>query len=101
MKKFALPFRFLLIEVTLIQYILIHLFLGISPEVDFCGYSVPHPSEPKMNVRIQTKDGTVHPLLFLSSLVLLSRADGSCVVRCRQTIRGGAAKGPQRPGVDC
>ncbi|ELR16706.1 RNA polymerase Rpb3/Rpb11 dimerization domain containing protein [Acanthamoeba castellanii str. Neff] len=28
-----------------------------NPEVDFCGYSVPHPSEPKMNVRIQTKDG--------------------------------------------
>lgn len=57
MKKFALPFRFLLIEVKIIQ-LLIHLFLAISPEVDFCGYSVPHPSEPKMNVRIQTKDGT-------------------------------------------
>ncbi len=25
-----------------------------SPEVEFCGYSIPHPSEPKMNVRIQT-----------------------------------------------
>ncbi|CAN0181086.1 unnamed protein product, partial [Discosporangium mesarthrocarpum] len=24
-------------------------------EVDFCGYSVPHPSEPKMNLRLQTK----------------------------------------------
>jgi DNA-directed RNA polymerases I and III subunit RPAC2 len=23
-------------------------------EVDFCGYSVPHPSEPKMNLRLQT-----------------------------------------------
>ena len=27
------------------------------PEVDFCGYSVPHPYEPKMNVRLQVKDG--------------------------------------------
>jgi DNA-directed RNA polymerase I and III subunit RPAC2 len=25
-----------------------------SPEVEFCGYSIPHPSEAKMNVRIQT-----------------------------------------------
>ncbi|CAM9115123.1 unnamed protein product, partial [Heterosigma akashiwo] len=23
-------------------------------ETDFCGYSVPHPTEPKMNVRLQT-----------------------------------------------
>jgi DNA-directed RNA polymerase I and III subunit RPAC2 len=23
--------------------------------VDFCGYSVPHPYEPKMNVRLQTR----------------------------------------------
>jgi DNA-directed RNA polymerase subunit L len=25
-----------------------------SPHVAFCGYSVPHPSEPKMNLRLQT-----------------------------------------------
>lgn len=25
-----------------------------SPNVDFCAYSIPHPSEAKMNVRIQT-----------------------------------------------
>jgi DNA-directed RNA polymerase subunit L len=25
-----------------------------SPEVEFCGYSIPHPSEPLMNIRIQT-----------------------------------------------
>lgn len=28
--------------------------LNRSPEVSFVGYSVPHPSEPKMNIRIQT-----------------------------------------------
>jgi DNA-directed RNA polymerases I and III subunit RPAC2 len=27
-----------------------------QPETDFCGYSVPHPYEPKMNVRIQTHE---------------------------------------------
>ena len=26
-----------------------------SPKVEFCGYSVPHPYEPKMNVRLQTR----------------------------------------------
>lgn len=25
-------------------------------ETDFCGYSVPHPYEPKMHVRLQTKN---------------------------------------------
>lgn len=25
-----------------------------SPDTSFCGYSVPHPSEPKMHVRLQT-----------------------------------------------
>lgn len=25
-----------------------------SPEVEFCGYSIPHPSEAAMNLRIQT-----------------------------------------------
>ena len=26
-------------------------------ETDFCGYSVPHPYEPKMNIRLQTANG--------------------------------------------
>jgi DNA-directed RNA polymerase I and III subunit RPAC2 len=25
-----------------------------NPDVEFCAYAIPHPSEPKMNVRIQT-----------------------------------------------
>ncbi|XP_064404873.1 DNA-directed RNA polymerases I and III subunit RPAC2-like [Halichondria panicea] len=25
-----------------------------NPDVTFCGYSVPHPSEPKINLRVQT-----------------------------------------------
>ena len=31
------------------------MFSLFSPEVDFCGYSVPHPSEKKIHIRIQTK----------------------------------------------
>ncbi|KAK2749435.1 hypothetical protein FQN57_006369 [Myotisia sp. PD_48] len=29
-----------------------------NPEVEFCGYTMPHPSEPKMNLRIQTYSST-------------------------------------------
>ncbi|KAG9235524.1 DNA-directed RNA polymerase [Amylocarpus encephaloides] len=29
-----------------------------NPEVEFCGYSIPHPSEELMNIRIQTYEGT-------------------------------------------
>jgi len=29
-----------------------------NPAVEFCGYSIPHPSEELMNVRIQTYEGT-------------------------------------------
>ena len=25
-----------------------------NPDVEFCGYSIPHPSEDKMNIRVQT-----------------------------------------------
>lgn len=29
-----------------------------NPNVEFCAYAIPHPSEPKMNIRIQTTEGT-------------------------------------------
>lgn len=25
-----------------------------NPDVQFCGYSIPHPSDDKMNIRVQT-----------------------------------------------
>ncbi|EKJ75076.1 hypothetical protein FPSE_04788 [Fusarium pseudograminearum CS3096] len=31
---------------------------SFDPDVEFCAYSIPHPSEPKMNIRIQTYNGT-------------------------------------------
>ena len=29
--------------------------LSKNPDVDSCGYSMPHPSEPKLHIRVQTK----------------------------------------------
>ncbi|CAF1627465.1 unnamed protein product [Rotaria magnacalcarata] len=37
-----------------------------NPAVDFCGYTIPHPSESKINFRIQSKtseDSTAVPAL--------------------------------------
>ncbi|KAH8175863.1 RNA polymerase rpb3/Rpb11 dimerization domain-containing protein [Sarocladium implicatum] len=31
---------------------------ALRADVEFCAYSIPHPSEPKMNIRIQTYSGT-------------------------------------------
>lgn len=36
-----------------------------SPDVEFCGYSIPHPSETKMNLRIQTYGESRSCLCFL------------------------------------
>ncbi|KAL0216604.1 hypothetical protein P9112_008788 [Eukaryota sp. TZLM1-RC] len=36
------------------------------PDVDFCAYSIPHPIEPIMNFRIQTRD-SVKPLDVMQS----------------------------------
>ncbi|KAI9646705.1 RNA polymerase subunit AC19 [Ciborinia camelliae] len=35
-----------------LRYIIMKKYVG--PDVEFCGYSIPHPSEELMNVRIQT-----------------------------------------------
>ena len=33
---------------------LIYQLLLKSPEVEYCGYSIPHPSEDRLNIRVQT-----------------------------------------------
>ncbi|CAG8700944.1 2828_t:CDS:2, partial [Acaulospora morrowiae] len=30
----------------------------LNPEVEYCGYSIPHPSEDKLNIRVQTTENT-------------------------------------------
>lgn len=37
--------------------------LSGHPEVEFVGYSIPHPSEPKMNVRLQTLNKQTNQVL--------------------------------------
>ncbi|ORX52918.1 putative DNA-directed RNA polymerase subunit [Piromyces finnis] len=29
-----------------------------NPKVEYCGYSIPHPTEAKVNIRVQTTEGT-------------------------------------------
>lgn len=49
-----------------------------NPAVEFCGYTIPHPSESKINFRIQSKvqaDGTAVPAIdiFRQGLADLKR----------------------------
>lgn len=43
-----------------------------NPDVEFCGYSIPHPSEAKLHIRIQTRSNFI--LLGTSALSILERA---------------------------
>ncbi|KAI0642603.1 RBP11-like subunits of RNA polymerase [Trametes meyenii] len=56
-----------------------------NPKVEFCGYSVPHPSENHINMRIQMYDG-------LSSLTALIQAlkdlDDLCVTIDEEYTKG-------------
>lgn len=48
----------------------------ISPDVELCGYSIPHPSETKMNIRIQTYGSSRH--LFRLPRILGSSCQRQC-----------------------
>jgi len=37
--------------------------LSRNPDVSFVGYSIPHPSEPKLNMRLQTRKGPAIDML--------------------------------------
>ncbi len=39
-----------------INFFFLRKIIFISPDTQFCGYSVPHPSEDIMNIRLQTFD---------------------------------------------
>lgn len=43
------------------------LLMSLSPDVEFCAYAMPHPSEPKMNMRIQTYRESQSSADFLST----------------------------------
>ncbi len=57
-----------------------------SPEVEFCGYSIPHPSEAKMNVRIQTY-GQSFPLLPFPSVYVRIQQFPSILTQFSRCIR--------------
>ncbi|KAI0075509.1 RBP11-like subunits of RNA polymerase [Panus rudis PR-1116 ss-1] len=46
-----------------------------NPKVEFCGYSVPHPSEPHINVRIQMYD---HQSSLTALIEALNNLDDVC-----------------------
>ena len=47
----------------------------LSLDVEFCGYSVPHPTEHRMNIRVQTTGIPATQALRTSLQTLISMSD--------------------------
>ena len=58
-------------------------------EVEFAGYTVPHPSEPFMNVRVQTYAQGVVFLFIDRSIIFASCIGSDCTMLAKRTTRGG------------
>ena len=54
-----------------------------SPHVDFCGYSMPHPAEAVVNIRVQT---TGQPSTALHTCICAAKLRPSLDPRCCETI---------------
>lgn len=54
-----------------------------SPQVTFCGYSIPHPAENKMNIRLQTAGACASPGQGGGG-ILGSGLDGGCLTHQRE-----------------
>jgi DNA-directed RNA polymerase I and III subunit RPAC2 len=50
-----------------------------NPDVEFCAYAIPHPSEPKMNVRIQTF-GTLQQTIAVAEVLTDALLDSTTAV---------------------
>jgi DNA-directed RNA polymerase I and III subunit RPAC2 len=44
-----------------------------DPNTEFCGYTVPHPSEPILHLRLQTKDNTTSDKTILAGAKTLKQ----------------------------
>jgi DNA-directed RNA polymerase I and III subunit RPAC2 len=57
--------------------------------VEFCGYSIPHPSEHKVHLRIQTKDGSSAIDAISRGLDNLIDASEHVITQFNKEIEGG------------
>jgi DNA-directed RNA polymerase I and III subunit RPAC2 len=64
-----------------------------NPAVDFCGYTIPHPSESKINFRIQSKineeDSKILPAIdiFRQGLVDLKRMCSIVLEKYQENVK--------------
>lgn len=68
-QSFAPVFGLFVELVFLSKYIIMS---SCSPRVSFCGYSIPHPSESRVNIRVQTTGKIWHTLVSSNILVILN-----------------------------
>lgn len=58
-----------------------------SPDVEFCAYTIPHPSEAKMNVRIQTYGRRPPARQIQGTSRLTSLTEGTAVDALQKGLR--------------
>ncbi|GAB9469770.1 hypothetical protein Gpo141_00007038 [Globisporangium polare] len=58
-----------------------------NPDVDFCGYTIPHPSEPKMHVRLQTRLGVPSDEALRSGLTDLRKVSSTISDAYRKELK--------------
>ncbi|CAI0540318.1 unnamed protein product [Linum tenue] len=62
--------------------------LNQDPRVSVCGYSIPHPSDARVNIRIQTTGTTVEFPFLLRILISCQNLGGAttCLVSCYKWV---------------
>ena len=70
-----------------------------DPEVQYCGYSNPHPSEPKINLRIQTHKVAASDALH-KGLVELQKVCNHVLVTFQESVKEFREKVPEEMETD-
>ncbi|KAH9819065.1 DNA-directed RNA polymerase [Melampsora americana] len=71
-----------------------------NPDVEFCGYSLPHPSEPKLNLRIQMYDNKSAVQALLKGLADLEDLTMTIMTHYKEELAKGTYVSYEEPTVE-
>uniref|UniRef100_A0A7S1AS06 DNA-directed RNA polymerases I and III subunit RPAC2 n=1 Tax=Noctiluca scintillans TaxID=2966 RepID=A0A7S1AS06_NOCSC len=70
-----------------------------NPDVEFAGYTIPHPSEPFMNVRVQALDATPAKQCMVEALNNITEVCDHVAKTYKRSVK--KFKQEQGEGMDC
>ncbi|GAA6027375.1 hypothetical protein JCM8097_007807 [Rhodosporidiobolus ruineniae] len=71
-----------------------------NPDVEFCGYSAPHPSEAKIHLRIQMYDGKSAKEAFATALDNIEAMTGVLLDKYNESLAAGDYERVEDPKYD-